>query len=83
MEAPATATPKRLRDFAEGLNGMFSGIAWFGQTAKAQRIERLRQLGFESGLVVPLEQYLEVCAAAGITKDTGWQYYEDLFFEVD
>ena len=56
LQAPATATPKRLKDFAEGLNGMFSGVVWFGQTAKAQRIERLRQLGFESGLVVPLEQ---------------------------
>ena len=59
--------------FTHDLNTMFSGITAFGDWSDAMLVDRLRRLGFESDRVIPLEDYLGACTAAGITRADGWQ----------
>jgi hypothetical protein len=69
--------------FAGAFKAMGNRITWFYEWGKAQRIERLRTLGFEPGRVIPVEQYQWSCDQAGITSDDGWARLEAHFLRFE
>ena len=69
--------------FADQLNGMVSAVSAFSSWSRRMVLERLRTLGFEAGQVIPLEEYLSACEAAGIDRDVGWAELEAHMFSTE
>ncbi len=69
--------------FSDQLNGMFNAVSAFSTWSRRMVLERLRTLGFEPGQVLPLEEYLSACEAAGIDRDVGWAELEAHMFASD
>jgi hypothetical protein len=62
---------ERVAGFARDLQGMFAGVDSFHSWFRVMLLDRVRRLGFASGGVIPLEDYLEACRRAGIGPDDG------------
>jgi hypothetical protein len=70
----------RIVAFADQLNGMINAISAFGNWSDRMLLERLRSLRFDEGRVIPLEEYLGACKAAGVDREDGWVKLEAHLF---
>ena len=68
--------PSRLVAFADQLNASLASVSEFDAWATDRLQRRLRALGFAGGREIPLQEYLDACAAAGIDHEDGWRALE-------
>ena len=80
LQVAQRPTKEQFEDFASGLNAMFAGITGFHDWGNKLVLDRLRLFGFERGQLIPVEDYLDACRAAGIDQSTGWQLLEQRWF---
>lgn len=81
LEMARRPTKQQFKNFADAMNAMFKGVRDFESWGDRLVLDRLRQFGFAKKQLIPVEEYLDACRAAGIDESTGWRLLEQAWFD--